>query len=204
MAGLFGDWTAPATQPAQPYPFAPQAVAQPQPAPQPPPGPFGNSPARVVAAKPEDMKGTEQERAAFVLAYLRDPQNPHGIAMQLFGQRPLFGQHVGTQWPREDWFKEACDKLIEEYGEEYFLPSKAQIARELYNAARSNAWDTEAQLKYYKLYCEVMDYVKGGAGVTVNQTNNTQTNVMLVRDVGSDEDWEEKTAAQQAKLVQAA
>lgn len=83
-------------------------------------------------------------------------------------------------------------------GDLNFIGTKADFAREILETARS-AWDLEAKHKFYKLYAEARGFiVKEGTNVNVNVQNNR---VMVVKDLGSDADWESKAQKQQRALI---
>lgn len=84
-------------------------------------------------------------------------------------------------------------------GDLNFIGTKAEFAREVLEAAR-NAWDGDVKHKFYKLYAETRGFI---SKAVENQTN-VQVNmnkVMVVRDMGTDEQWEDKARKQQRALI---
>jgi len=83
-------------------------------------------------------------------------------------------------------------------GDLNFIGTKADFAREILKQARTQ-WDGETKLKFYKLYAETRGFiVKEGTNVNVQVNNNR---VMVVKDMGSDDDWERKAQQQQRALI---
>lgn len=79
-----------------------------------------------------------------------------------------------------------------------FIGSKADFCREVLEHARKS-WDGEVKHKFYKLYADARGFVtKAETNVNVAVTNNR---VMVVKDMGSDADWERKAAEQQRRLI---
>ena len=92
---------------------------------------------------------------------------------------------------------------IDTHGEEYFLPTKADLARKVWALANTDNLSTNDKLKAYRLYADVRGFIEKGAGVVVNNTM-TSNKVMLVRDHGVDAEWEQRCVAQQTTLIQEA
>lgn len=79
-----------------------------------------------------------------------------------------------------------------------FIGTKADFAREVLQAAR-DSWDGDTKHKFYKLYAETRGFIsKGETNVSVNVDNRR---VMIVKDMGSDADWERKAQQQQRALI---
>jgi len=79
-----------------------------------------------------------------------------------------------------------------------FIGTKADFAREVLECARKS-WDGDVQHKFYKLYAEVRGFIsKADTNVNVQVNNNK---VMIVKDLGSNEEWERRAAEQQRKLI---
>lgn len=91
------------------------------------------------------------------------------------------------------------ERLVGENGEDSFLPTKAEIAREIYDKAKQFGDSPEDYERLMKLYCTIRGYIeKPGANVGVAVT---VAPVMVLRDHGTDEEWAAKAAAQQHNLV---
>ncbi len=84
------------------------------------------------------------------------------------------------------------------------LPTKDDLARELWKTARVEGVKIPEKLAALRLYAEVMEYTaKSSSGATV-QVNATTPHVLMVPQYGTPEEWEEKTKYQQRKLIEQA
>lgn len=94
------------------------------------------------------------------------------------------------------------EALRQTAGDEDFLPTRADIARELYALGVDGGNEAKDRIQAFKTFAELMGYApKPGAGDTTN--NITQNNVMVVREIPPDA-WEARAIEQQAKLINAA
>ena len=92
------------------------------------------------------------------------------------------------------------EELLAEYGAEHFLPSKADIVRELFKIGTATNHDANDRVKALQEAAKIMGYIEKPAPVTVN-TGDMSNRVMIVRDHGTLDAWEEKALAQQNKLI---
>lgn len=100
--------------------------------------------------------------------------------------------------PHDPLVIEEMGRLTTENGEASFLPTKFAIARDILDRAKA-CLDPDGFEKLMKLYCNVMGYIeKPGANVSVAVA---VSNVLVVTDHGTDEEWAAKSAAQQKGLV---
>lgn len=152
---------------------------------------------------PAEISSEDQLKAAFAAALLKHPATLEGrfaAAQSLTGDigKALY---MANKWP-DDPFVVAEQKRVlnaADNGELDFIGTKAEYARELLEFAR-NHWDGEVKHKFYKLYGEVRGWVGGKVDTQVNvQVNNNR--VMVVKDLGSDADWEAKAQKQQRALI---
>jgi len=136
---------------------------------------------------------------AFAAALLRTPTDPFFAACTLFENR-IHAMEVAKTWPYDLYVLQRQADLIDQLGDEAFLPNKAELARRVYEVAGA-ATDTKDRLLAYKLYGEIRGFIEkaGGANVNVNVNNNR---VMVVKDFGTFEEWEQKSIRQQQKLVE--
>lgn len=83
-------------------------------------------------------------------------------------------------------------------GDLNFLGTKADFAREVLEAGRQS-WDGDTKHKFFKLYAEMRGFVvKADTNVNVQVNNNR---VMVVKDMGTDDEWERKAQRQQRELI---
>lgn len=144
----------------------------------------------------------EQElKKQFARELLKTPTEPFKVASRLFGDDTGRALQVSHRWPHDPEVIGYMQTAIEDMGDLHFLPSKAEAARAAWELSQDQKLDTDNRLKALRLYADIRGYIERQGGITVNQNNITQNKVMVVKDHGSNSDWENAAAAQQAKLI---
>lgn len=111
-----------------------------------------------------------------------------GIALQM-----------ARDWPRDPFVIAEKAKLLSSSDAKTFLPTKELQAKDIYAMATNATIETEDRLKAHRLYAEIMGFIeKPTPGI---QNNILNQGVMIVKDAGSDADWQEKASSQQRTLV---
>lgn len=142
---------------------------------------------------------TEQKQA-YALALLKCPDDPYKAALTVVGGDLARALVMSRDWPQDPEVTEHQAVVLADKGEDAFLPSKAEVVRAIWKKAEG-CRDPDTAFKGYKLVADIMGYVEK-PGTTVN--NNTLVDnrkVMIVKDHGTDEEWEAKLLAQQAALT---
>lgn len=141
-------------------------------------------------------------KVKFAIELLKEPNDPFAAALKAFGdaQQALIASRTLIHDPEIEQLKQDA---LAEFGAEAFLPSKEQLARDIYNVATGKWVDDDDRIKGFKLYAEVMGWLNKG-GTVINNNNSLVDNrsVMVVKDHGTDEQWEEAARLQQAKLIE--
>lgn len=143
-------------------------------------------------------------KQAFAAALLRSPNDPFRAALQVFGSDTGRALRASQQWVLDSEVVSCQVKLLEEYGEEQFLPDKLALARAVFELAQNPNKPTDERLKAYELYGKIRGFIDRPA--IVNNMDNrsihlTTNKVMVMRDHGTDADWEQKALSQQQRLV---
>lgn len=121
-------------------------------------------------------------------------------ALRLFPTNTNRALRVANEWPICNEVLEARAALIGELGEEATLPSKVTFTRTLYDRM-SKCYTTDEFVKVAKLIADVQGFIEPPK-TTINNNNTVAVNrVMIVRENGSDQDWEQKLRKQQEVLV---
>jgi hypothetical protein len=136
---------------------------------------------------------------AFAAALLRSPDDPFTAALAVFGTDTRTALYVSQEWVRDLYVLQKQAELLEQFGEDEFLPSKATLARDVFNFARSTK-DGKEKIAAYKLYAEVRGMIEKQTAIANVTVNNNR--VMVVKDHGTDDDWETAARIQQAKLIE--
>lgn len=159
----------------------------------------------AVALAPwvQDERDASTLKKAFAAALLRFPNDPFKAALQLFPSNTLRALTVSQEWISDPFVLNAQSELIEELGEDHFLPSKLTLARRVFELGERERASQSERLAAFRLYAELRGFIeKPGFTVQNNTLINNQNRVMVMTDHGSNENWEAKALEQQTKLVE--
>lgn len=148
---------------------------------------------------------SEQENVlkdSFAAALLRMPDDPFRAAAQIFGLDTIRCLHAAQIWVNDPYVLTKQAELLETLGEDSFMPSKLTLARRVYELAENPSTDKRERIKAYELYANIMGMI-AKQSLIGHQTNVMQNNrVMVIKDFGTDEQWEKATREQQTKLIE--
>jgi len=149
--------------------------------------------------KPE-IKDAEAKKAKFAALLMNTPNEPFVAAMGVEPDNNGIALWIATHWIGDDEVL-AHQKRLRESGEDLNnLPNKAAQLAEIWKLTQHGLY--EDRIKAHKLYADIKGHIeKPQPAVSVNVNNNR---VMVIRDQGSDDDWEKKVAKQQSDLLSAA
>lgn len=144
-------------------------------------------------------------KLAFAAALLKNTPDLDGRFKAALSVTTDTGQALlmANKWVNDPVVTAEQQRLISasDEGELDFIGTKAEFCREVLEAAR-NSWDGDTKHKFYKLYADARGFIaKPDTQVNV-QVN--QNRVMIVRDMGSNDDWEAKAVSQQRALIDVA
>lgn len=140
-----------------------------------------------------------EQKTLFAEGLLRGLKEPFQIASEFESDTSRLLE-IADLWPKDEFVLSEKKRLLEELGESAFLPTKAELAREVYLKA-SQEKDSDSAEKLYKLYASVMGYIEK-PGTNVNVNNNSHNRVLIVKDHGTDSEWAEKLKKQQNDLIE--
>lgn len=152
---------------------------------------------------PLDLNTEAGRKKMFAYELLVRPDDAFKAALVVFGDDTAKALQVSSSWPNDLEVKQYIEEFKEELGEEHFLPSKADSAMIAYNIANDQKVPAEDRLKALRLYADIRGFIEK-QGTTVNNNILTSNKVMVVKDHGTDDEWEDKIAQQQAKLIESA
>jgi len=158
-------------------------------------------PAAVVQTESAEELIALKEK--FAELSLREP-DAFKVALVLYPNDTGRALRVANEWPNDPQVKEIRQSLVdaEEDGETAFLPTKADASRLAWNIARDADKFTEDRLKALKLYAEIRGFIeKPAVNVNNNIQNNVSMRVLVVKDHGTNDEWETKLRSQQKKLI---
>jgi len=155
------------------------------------------------------------EKQQYALALLRHPDDPYKAALEVVGGDLARGLVMSREWPGDAEVVEYMSAelaaptsyatvltKVHTVGFDALAPSekKTYIKQQLVQQAETRANMGKDAIAALKLLAEMEGFT--GAGTTIN--NNTlvdQRKVMIVKDHGTDAEWEAKLIAQQAALT---
>ena len=115
-----------------------------------------------------------EQKTAFAIELLKSPADPFRAALAVFASNTNRALWVANHWPNDGFVKEEMQRLKEESGELSFLPSKADLARSLWERAHSERTSNDDFTKIARLYAEIMDFVPKFSKIDANvKTSST-------------------------------
>jgi hypothetical protein len=100
----------------------------------------------------------QKEKEAFAAAWLREPDAFKAAVAVVGASNAGRALQIAATWVFDDYVLQHKADLKEEFGEDYFLPTKADTARkalEVFDTMR----DGETKLKALRLYAEIMGHI---------------------------------------------
>jgi len=150
-----------------------------------------------VVQPPDELERIESERKRlFAESLLKNPSQPFEIALKLFGSDTAGALRAAQEWPGDLQVIEHQKTLIEQEGEEAFLPTKSEALRLAWAMANNKVTVSQEQLTALKLYADMRSFISKVAPPIAVQQNS----VMVIRDHGSYEDWQAAALTQQRRI----
>lgn len=139
------------------------------------------------------------EKTSFAEQWLKNPSDPFKAALLVFPTNTPKALWTATNWPLDAEVLKLKRDLEDEFGEASFLPSKNELARDIWEKAKSTG-DPYAYERLAKLYADVRGFIE--------KPNVAQTNIQMIApkviqvvNHGSDADWEKAAQKQQSELL---
>lgn len=150
-----------------------------------------------------DAQADQERKADFARALLRDPTRALAAARTVFGDNDLGSAiEAARDWPSDPYVKAKQKELLKEFGPDAFLPTKQDLARDVYEITRAEKVSNSEKLAAFRLYADIRGFIEKQAMNNINNTVINQNRVMVLNDHGTDEQWEEKASSSQAKLIE--
>ena len=124
----------------------------------------------------------EQFKKAFAAELLKLPNEPFKAALNVFGADSMAAMHAANYWVFDPIVKAEQDRLLEEQGEDAFLPTKPQIARELYELSQRERLTQADKLRIDALnsYAKLMGWISDSAKINNNVKAGAGSSVQVV------------------------
>jgi len=140
-------------------------------------------------------------------ALLRNPNNPFQAALHVTFGNTIAALTLVDRWRRCPQLEMMKRSLVAEQGEDAFLPSEAEMLRDVLRRAHES-YDNDQYVKLMALAFDVRGMTskaKQGPSVVVNNVNNKTMNIPVMVNANgeklSDDDWEKSLMLQQQRLV---
>ena len=151
---------------------------------------------------------TEHElKIAFAEESLRNPHDSFKAALKVTQGNSLQSLWITQNWVYDPVVLQEKKRLLEENGEEHYLPSMPSMVHDILHRAVDSKNDD--YVKLLTLAANMRGMLAAKTNVNVNTTNVTQNRVMVVPvRVGSDskpiglDEWERQLITQQQGLIE--
>ena len=97
---------------------------------------------------------------------LRKPSDSYDIGTSIFGGDTVSAMRAGASWPTDPEVLELREQLLAEFGPEHFLPTKAELAREVlaineekYDSGNLKN-DARDRIAAYRLAAEILGHIE--------------------------------------------
>ncbi len=149
-----------------------------------------------------------EEKLKFAELLLKTPDEPFKAALALFPDDVSRALWVAAHWPADPDVKAAQEEALADSGSLSFLPSKAELARDIWQRMQGTKTvegrlispDADDYAKLAKLYAEVMNFIEKPS-ITTNVNNVIVPKVIEIPNYGTAEEWENAATKQQRELL---
>lgn len=132
-------------------------------------------------------------KTAFAEAILRHPTQPFKAATMVFPQHIQAALFISQEWLHDEFVLTEKERLLEENGPDFYLPSKYDLAHEVY-ALAANARMPEDKIKAYELYAKIQGLIVKAPASNIAIDNSVKVLMVSPSDPTA-------VAARQAKLL---
>lgn len=149
------------------------------------------------------MREDIETKTAFAIAWLREPEDAFKAAMVVFGMDTNAALLASTKWTNDADVLRIRDELLDEHGEDAFLPSKEDAIRLAWKMANNEYAGTKDRVAALHVFSELRGYItKGATNVNIDQSKTVTHNVLQVPMPATTAEWQEKAKVQQRMLVE--
>lgn len=134
----------------------------------------------------------------FAAMLLEHPDNAFIAAQAVFPDDMARALYIASHWLTDPDVLTEKARLRDKGADLKTLPTKADLARRAWELTDKGLF--EDRIKAMKLYADIMGHIEKPQAPVTN-VNVTQNRVMVVKDKGTDAQWEEGVAKQQTQLL---
>lgn len=120
-------------------------------------------------------------------------------AIELFPEDTRTALKIATEWPHDSEVKGFIKKIQDFETSIDSLPSKKDLAEDIWKKMQKPYVDPKEYAALAKLYAEVRGFIEKPENKQV--VNINQNRVMVIKDQGSPDEWSNKAEKQQRDLV---
>lgn len=140
----------------------------------------------------------------FAAALLKEPGNPFKAGQTAYPDDIGECCRAATQWPNDPEVLAEIENIKNNATLEEMLPNKVEAGQLAWQLANNDWLKGKERVDALRLFCEVAGHIEKGIarGKETTEPNAIQK-VMLVKDHGENEEWEQKLLEQQTRLINA-
>jgi hypothetical protein len=153
------------------------------------------------------MNDEQKLKLKFAEAWLRNPNNAYAAALSVAKNNPFLATQICDKFLNDSEVEAFKKSLIDDLGEEHFLPSKCEMIREVYDRAKICLVD-ESYVKLMKLAADMRGFIEK-PGITVNNLTQTNNRVMMIPSFPTNQNgvvdadyWESVAIGQQKSITE--
>lgn len=115
----------------------------------------------------------QTSKEAFVREWLKTG-DPFKAAMNVWPNNTGRALRASWEYPIDPQILELRAKILADEGERAFLPTKEELARDVYGLSQQSTRPIEERLKGYRLYAEIMGYIDKPLPAKPNNDGNSR------------------------------
>lgn len=150
---------------------------------------------------------TEEQKLKFKFAeeWLRHPNNAFAAAQVITGNDAGLSWQLTSELSQDSEVLAFKEKLLQERGEDAFLPSSAALCHQILDRAATCQLNTDF-VQLIRLIADIRGFIQK-PGITINNTQTTNKVMLIPMRVGSDGkaidsvEWERQLTQQQMGLI---
>lgn len=139
----------------------------------------------------------------FAYALLKNPSSCLDAALAVFPFDTSTALKVSDIWPNDPMVVRYQHEILQQEGEEQFLPSKTEFLTKIWDRINqpNPITDNDEFVKLATLYGKARGFIeeKGTQATSINIGESAK--VMIVTNAGTDDEWQAKAIANQQKLL---